>query len=90
MSSASPPGVSQHRLLAVAVAGVCPSIGRLIAQVLVHLGVEHPLGQRLLQGVKHTVRVERGARVGSVEQLVKQGIRNSRTFAARHDGVLSS
>ena len=49
-----PPGVGQHGLGAVAVAAVA----RLARQVVVHLGIQDPLGQSLLQPVQQAVRVK--------------------------------
>jgi hypothetical protein len=42
---------------------------------MVHLGVEHPLGQRLLQIVEQAVGIESGLRVGATQKLVEDGVR---------------
>ena len=84
------PIVGQHGLLAIAVAGVDRLTGADAdadadaVQMVVHLSVQHPFGQRLFQRVKHAVRAEGGPGIGTVEQLVKQGIRDSRGFATWH------
>jgi hypothetical protein len=51
----------QHGLLAITVAGVWPPISGFAAQMLVHLGVQHPFRQCLLQRVKHAVWIEHAA-----------------------------
>jgi hypothetical protein len=43
------PSIGDDRLLAIAIA---PVTGLLAGQVMVHLGIQHPLGERLLQSVK--------------------------------------
>jgi ABC-type uncharacterized transport system permease subunit len=50
-----------HRLLARAVAMVAGSLFRLITQMHVHLGVQHALGQRLLQLAGQAVKIQRRA-----------------------------
>ena len=77
------PGIGDNRLLAIAVA---PVAGLLAGQVMVHLGIQHPLGQRLLQFVKQAIRIEDCRRVGTSQKLVENGIRNKRFFASS-DGV---
>src|SRR5216684_9251793 len=58
-------------------------------QVVVHLGVQHPLGQRLLQIIKQAVRIESRLRIGASQKLVEDGVRNTRFFASRHGWGLS-
>ena len=55
--------------------------------MMVHLGVQRPLGQRLLQLVEQAVRIERRLRIGAGQQLVEDGVRNLRLFASRHVGA---
>ena len=69
-------GVGRHRLAAIAVAAVAGPV--LADEVMVHLGVQRPLGQRLLQIVEQAVRVERRLRIGAGQQLVEDRIRNLR------------
>ncbi|WP_299131727.1 hypothetical protein [uncultured Amaricoccus sp.] len=56
---------------------------------MVHLGVQRPLGQRLLQIVQKAIRIKRRFRIGAGQQLVEEGIRNLRFFASRHIGAPS-
>ena len=51
---------------------------------MIHLGVENPLGQRLLQIVEQAIRVEGRLWIGAGQQLVEDGVRNARFFASRH------
>jgi hypothetical protein len=75
-------GVGQHRLRAVAVAAVGAPLSR--AQVMIHLRVQPPLGQRLLQLIERAVLLERGLRIPASRQLVERGIGNDRRFASGH------
>jgi hypothetical protein len=73
--------VSDHRLAAITVAAVA----RLLAgEMMIHLGIQGALGERLFQAVKKTVRIEGRLRIGPSQQLVQDGIRNMRLFASRH------
>jgi hypothetical protein len=81
-----PAGVGQHRLLAVAVAAVGAVAP---GQVVVHLGVQRPLGQGLLQAVEQAVRIERRLRIGAGQELVEDGVGDLRLFASRHVGAPS-
>ena len=76
-----PTGVGDDGLLAIAVA---PVAGLLAGQMMIHLGVQHPLGQGLLQIVEQAIRVERGLRIRTRQQLVENGVRNTRLFASWH------
>lgn len=64
-----PAGVGRHRLAAVAFAAVA---GVVTGEVMVHLSVQRPLGQRLLQIVEQAIGIEGRLRVRTDEQLVKQ------------------
>src|SRR5580700_2562130 len=75
------PGIGDDRLPAVPVA---PVAGRLAGQMMIHLGVQHSLGQRLLQIIKQAIRVKCGLRVGTSQKLVEDGIGYTRLFASRH------
>ena len=55
-------GIGDDTLPAIAVA---PIAGLLAGQMMVHLGIQHPLGQRLLQIIEQPVRVKSGLRVGA-------------------------
>ena len=65
-------GLGQHLLLAIAVAAIGPAIRRAGVQVMIHLRVQHPLGQRLLQLVQQAVLLERDLRVRAGQQLVEK------------------
>ena len=77
-----PPGVGQHRLGAVTVAAVA----RLACQVVVHIGAQHPLGQRLLQAVEQAVRVKRGPGICACQKLVQELVGNVGRLASGHGG----
>src|SRR3954463_4574498 len=82
-----PAGVGDDALAAVAVAGVA---GAAVAgEVVVHLGVQRPLGQRLLQAVEEAVRVDGRLRIGTRQQLVEDRVRNTGLFPSRHVGAPS-
>jgi hypothetical protein len=73
--------VGDDGLLAVTISPVA----RLFAgEMMVHLGVENPLGQRLLQIVEQPVRVENRLRIGASQQLVEDSVGYARLFAAWH------
>src|SRR3954471_17285147 len=81
------PGVGDDALAAVAVAGVA---GAAVAgEVVIHLRVQRPLGERLLQAVEEAVRVEGRLRIGTRQQLVEDRVRNTGLFASRHVGAPS-
>jgi tetratricopeptide (TPR) repeat protein len=74
-------GIGDDRLLAITISPVA----RLFAgEVMVHLGVEHPFRQGLLQIVDQAIGIEGGLRIGPGQQLVKEGVRDMRLFASRH------
>ena len=74
-------GVGDDRLFAVAVTPVA----RLLAgEMMVHLGIENPFGQGLLQVIDQAVGIESRLGIGAGQQLVKHGVRNARFFASRH------
>ena len=74
-------GIGDDRLLAITISPVA----RLLAgEMMIHLGVENPFGQRLLQIVDQPVRVEGRLGIGAGQQLVEDGVRNARFFASRH------
>jgi hypothetical protein len=75
------PGVGEDRLLAIAIS---PVARLLPGQVMIHLGIQNPFGQRLLQVVEQAVRLESSLGIGAGQQLVKHGVRNMRLFASRH------
>src|ERR1700693_1693590 len=75
------PGVGDDALPAVA---VTPVAGLLATQMMVHLGVQHPFGQRLLQIIEQAIRIKYPLCVGASQELVKDGVRNTRLFASRH------
>src|SRR3954467_15716040 len=52
--------------------------------MVIHLGIQDALGERLFQAVKKSVRIEGRLRIGPSQKLVQDGIRNMRFFASRH------
>jgi hypothetical protein len=76
-------GVRRHRLAAVAVAAIAGLAG---FEMVVHLRVQSPLGERLLQLIEQAVGVECGLRVGTGQKLVEQPVRDSRGLASGHGG----
>jgi hypothetical protein len=80
-----PAAVRRHRFAAIAVAAVArPSLSD---EMMVHLGIQRPVGQRLLQLVEKAIRIKRRLRIGAGQKLVEDGIRNLRFFASRHIGA---
>src|SRR6201987_4816999 len=74
-------GVGNDRLLAIPIS----PIARLFAgEIMIHLSVENPFRQGLLQGIEQPIRVENRLRVGVSQQLVEDSVRNTRFFAAWH------
>ena len=73
--------VGEDRLAAIAVAAVARL---LTSEMMVHLGIQRALGERLLQLVEKAVRIEGRLRVRSGQKLVKDRVRNTRFFASRH------
>src|SRR3954468_22171361 len=52
--------------------------------MVIHLGIQDALGERLLQAVEKAVRIKGRLWIGPSQQLVQDGIRNMRRFASRH------
>src|SRR5215218_1095802 len=52
--------------------------------MVIHLGIQDALGERLFQTVEKSVRIKGRLRIGPSQQLVQDGIRNMRFFASRH------
>src|SRR5215213_3122923 len=76
-----PAGVGDDRLLAIAISPVA----RLFAgEMMIHLGVENPFRQRLLQIVDEPIGLQGGLRVDAGQQLIKHGVGNTRFFATWH------
>jgi len=61
--------VGHHRLAAIAV----PAVVRLglVTQVMIHLGIERALGQRLLQGVEQAALIQRRRRIAARQKLIE-------------------
>src|SRR3954465_3840434 len=76
-----PTGIGNDRLLAVAISPIARLLAR---QMMVHLGVENPFGQGLLQIVKQPIGRQGSSRIGAGQQLIEHGIRDVRFFASRH------
>ena len=66
-----PAGLGRHRLLAIAIAAVA---GLATRQMMVHLGAQRPLGERLLQIVQKAIRVKGRLRISPSQKLVKNGV----------------
>src|SRR4051794_19202115 len=64
--------------------GVTPVTRLLAGEMMVHLGIQGSLGQRLFQPVEKSVRIEGRLGIGPSQKLVQDGIRNTRFFASRH------
>jgi hypothetical protein len=73
--------VGNHRLLAITVAPVALFFA---GEMMVHLSVENPLGQRLLQIIEQPVWVEDRLRISPSQQLVEDSVGYARFFASRH------
>ncbi len=55
-------------------------LGRLPSQVLIQLGAEHALGQRLLDVVEQALRAEHLLRIGVLQQLINQFLLDCHTI----------
>src|SRR5215204_652711 len=76
--------VGHDRLAAVTVAAVPSAV--LTGEMMIHLCVQRPFRQRLLQRVKKATLVERRPGIGAAQQLVQNRVRYRRLFAAGHRG----
>jgi hypothetical protein len=72
----------QYRLPAITVAAVAVFLAG--AEMMIHLRVQHPFGQSLLQLVEQAVLVECRFRIASGQKLVEQRIGDNRLFASCH------
>ena len=63
--------LGDHSLARIAVPVVFPPLGRLAIKVIVDLGVQNALGQRLLQLVKKAVLVENLLRIAAVQKVIQ-------------------
>jgi transposase-like protein len=79
-----PTGLGRHRLAAIAIPAVAVFVGR---EMMVHLGIQGPLGQRFLQGIEQAIRIKSCFGLGSSQELVQQFVRNMRGFASGHLGA---
>jgi hypothetical protein len=79
-----PTGVGQHRLAAIAAAAVPGA--RLAAEMVVHLGIQRPLGERLLQLIEQAALLQGSGGIRAGEQLVQQLIGDVRCFPSSHGG----
>ena len=75
-------GLGHHRLAAITVAAVAALLG---GQMMIHLGVQRPLGQRLLEIVEQPVGVKCRLRVRPGQQLIQQRVRNPWCLASGHE-----
>lgn len=78
-----PSGLGRHRLAAVAIAAAAVAGLRRSPDGNL-LGVQVPVGQRLLQIVEQAVGVERRLGIGPGQQLVRRCVRDTRSFASYH------
>ena len=79
-----PPGLGQNPLLAVPIAAVDPAVRFAGLQVMIDLGVQNPLGQRLLQLIQQAILLKCRLRVRPGQQLIQQLIGNNRWFPSCH------
>jgi transposase len=77
-------GPGEHGLAAVAVAAVGPPVRLAGVEMMIHLGVQRPLGQRLLQPVQQAPVGQGGSGVRPAQELVEQFIRDGGLFASWH------
>ena len=75
-------GVGQNRLAAIAVAAVAGFTLRV--EMMVHLGIQRPLGQRLLQLVEQAILGEGGLGISPSQQLIQNVIGYRGFFASCH------
>jgi hypothetical protein len=75
-------GVGEHALAAIAVAAVAGFT--LLIEMVVHLGIQCPLGERLLQLVKQAILGERGLGISPGQQLIEQVVGYPGFLAACH------
>jgi hypothetical protein len=71
-------GAGQHGLRAIAVAAIGPPVQLAGPKVMVHLGVQHPLGECLLQPIQQAPVGQGDPGIRPAQQLVQQLIRNRR------------
>ena len=64
--------VGEHRLRARAVAVIAGGLFRVLAQMYIHLGVQNPFRERLLQVIEQIILLEHRLAVLSRQQLVQQ------------------
>jgi len=82
-----PAGLGGHPLAHITIPAVA---GLLRGQVMIHLGIQGPLGQSLLEIIEQPVGVKRRLRVRPGQQLVQQRIRNVGCLASSHGESPSS
>ena len=75
--------IRRHRLATIAVAAIAGA--GFTAKMVIHLGVQRPLRQRLLQFVDQTARLKSRLRIGAGQKLVKQRVGNLRFLASGHE-----
>jgi hypothetical protein len=78
-----PAGLGRDRLAAIAVPAVAGLLG---GQMMLHLGVQRPLGQRLLQVIEPAIGIEGRLRVRASQQLIQQRVGNTGCLASGHRG----
>src|SRR6478735_7713360 len=85
--TSDPAGLGGHPLAALPAPAVA---GLLRGQMMIHLGIQGPLGQSLLEIIEQPVGVKRRLRVRPGQQLVQQRIRNVGCLASSHGESPSS
>ncbi len=74
--------IRQHCLAAVAIAAVAD--GLFVGEMMIHLRIQRPLRQRLLQLIEQTVALESRFRIRTGEKLVQNAVRDDRLFPSCH------
>jgi hypothetical protein len=77
-------GVGNYGLAAVAVAMIAGVFLHRSAQMMVHLGIQHPLRQPLLQFVDQPAALEHRCRVATGQQLIHHLVRDPVILVRRH------
>jgi hypothetical protein len=74
--------IGEHALAAIAVAGVAGLA--LLVEMMVHLGIQRPLGESLLQLIEQPILGKGCLGVSTCQQLIEEVVRNPGFLAACH------
>src|SRR3712207_3360351 len=77
-------GAGEHGFAAIAVAAVGAPVRLAAIEVVVELGIERPLGERLLQPVQQAALGQGRSGIRPAQELVQQLIRDRGLFASWH------